>query len=366
MNARLLVQPESGVGPLVQAIDAAKNRVEIVIFRFDYAEIEHALSRAVSRGVFVQALIAFTNRGGEKALRDLEMRLLAAGITVARTSDDLVRYHGKLIIIDRRELHLLSFNFTHLDIDHSRSFGFITRNPKLVQEAEKLFEADATRQPYNPGLSTLVVSPLNARKQLSAFIRGARKQLLIYDPEISDAAMIRLLQDRAKAGVEIKIIGRVAQASAQLPARKLAQMRLHTRTIIRDGRKAFIGSQSLREVELGLRREVGVVFSDSKIIARLSKIFLEDWEAVPEAGPLKDADALAEPAAKVAKRVAKAVTKDLPPFAPVVEVVVKDLLGVETDVELDHTQVEEAIKDAVKEAVKEAVKDVVEEVVSQT
>jgi len=59
-----------------------------------------------------------------------------------------------------------------------------------VLEAAKLFEADAHRRPYTAGVNTLVVSPANARKQLSAFIRGARKQLLICDPKISDSAMI--------------------------------------------------------------------------------------------------------------------------------------------------------------------------------
>jgi hypothetical protein len=51
------------------------------------------------------------------------MRCLDAGITVARTADDLVRYPGKFMIVDGRLLYVLSFNFTHLDIDRSRRFG---------------------------------------------------------------------------------------------------------------------------------------------------------------------------------------------------------------------------------------------------
>ena len=260
-KVKLVIQPSDGVAPLIHAIDGAKSRIDIAIFRFDRAEIETALASAVSRGVSVHALIAHTNRGGEQNLRKLELRLLAAGATVARTADDLIRYHGKYIIIDRRELHVLSFNFTHLDIDYSRGFGLITRNRKLVQEAIRLFEADTERQPYVAGAAGLVVSPVNARTELSKFIRGAKKELLIYDPEISDAAMLRDLEERSKAGVEIKIIGRVTRTSSQLPAKKLSGLRLHTRTIIRDGRRAFIGSQSLRELELAARREVGYYFS---------------------------------------------------------------------------------------------------------
>ena len=254
---KLLLQPGDGVAPLVDAINGAKSRVEIAIFRFDRGEIEKALANAAARGVFVHALIAYTNRGGERNLRKLEMRLLEAGITVARTADDLIRYHDKFLIIDRRELFLLSFNFTHLDIDHSRCFGLVTTNPKLVAEAVKLFEADTKRQPYVPGLPNFIVSPENARKQLAALLRSAKKELLIYDPEISDPAMLQLLDTSAQAGVDIKVIGRVSRGSSKLAVRKLSTMRLHTRTIIRDGVQAFIGSQSLREMELGSRREVG-------------------------------------------------------------------------------------------------------------
>ncbi len=274
---KLLVQPGDGIAPIVQAINGAKNRIEIAIFRFDRSEIERALANAVGRGVFVHALIAYTNRGGERNLRKLEMRLLAAGVTVARTADDLARYHGKYMIIDRKVLFLLAFNFTYLDIEHSRSVGLVTRNPTLVQEAVKLFEADTKRQPYVAGAPALVVSPANARKQLSAFIKGAKKELLIYDPEVSDPSMIRLLEERREAGVDIRIIGRMNRKTTGLALRKLSSMRLHTRTMIRDGHQAFIGSQSLREVELGSRREVGIIFRDAKIVARLCRLFSEDW-----------------------------------------------------------------------------------------
>jgi cardiolipin synthase len=370
---KLLVQPGDGVAPLVDAINGAKSRVEIVIFRFDRGEIETALANAAARGVFVHALIAYTNRGGERNLRKLEMRLLEAGITVARTADDLIRYHDKFLIIDRRELFLLSFNFTYLDIDHSRCFGLVTTNPKLVCEAVKLFEADTKRQPYVPGHPSFVVSPLNARKQLSAFLRGAKKELLIYDPEIGDPAMLRLIEARAQAGVNVKVIGRVRSSSEKIEVRKLTTMRLHTRTIIRDGAQAFIGSQSLREIELGSRREVGIIFRDKKIVAAVAKIFRDDWDAIERAAeqPVQQdtrADTArdeAEQLAKVAKKVAKAITKDLPPVAPVLRVVVRELAGENGHGELGTTIVEGRVEDAVKEAVKEAVRSAVETVVEE-
>ncbi len=94
---KLITQPDDGVTPLVRAIERATSRVDIVVFRFDLAELEAALKAAVARGVVVRALIAHTNRNGEQKLRQLEDRLLGYGATVDRTGADFVRYHGKLL-----------------------------------------------------------------------------------------------------------------------------------------------------------------------------------------------------------------------------------------------------------------------------
>ena len=349
-TVKLLIQPGDGMMPLVKGISSAKSSIEIVIFRFDCREVEKALANAVSRGVAVSALIAHTNRAGEDMLRRLEQRLLAEGVTVARTADDLVRYHGKLMIVDRRELYVLGFNFTHLDIERSRSFGVITRNRKLVQEAEKLFAADSKRYPYEPGHPELIVSPANARRQLAAFIKGAKRQLLIYDLKVSDPEIAALLEERAKAGVDLRIIGQKTRGNAGLKVRT-PRLRLHSRTMIRDGRQAFVGSQSLRQVELDGRREVGVLFRDPKAVSSLIRIFEEDWELAAQAVVKPEPGVEEDSADKVASRVAKAVAKGLPPLAPVLE---------DAGLQVNAKEMQDTVKDAVKQAVKEVVAEAVE------
>jgi cardiolipin synthase len=359
---KLLVQPDDGVRPLVKAIGAAKHVIQIIIFRLEQREIEQALANAVSRGISVQALIAYTNRSGEESLRRLETRLLAGGITVARTANDLARYHGKLMIVDRRELYVLAFNLTHSDIEHSRSFGIITKKPNLVREAVHLFESDFKRHPYEPETENLVVSPVNARKLLARFIAGTKKELFIYDPKVSDLEMVRLLERRAVAGVDIRVIGRLTRNIAGVTACKLAQTRLHTRTMIRDRRIAFVGSQSLRAVELDARREVGVIFREPKVVARLRQTFADDWALAEQATERTQNQ---EPASKVAKKVAKLLVRELPQVAPAVSGAVREIVGRDAAVELDPDKVVETLKGAVKTAVKEVVSDMVEEAVLQ-
>jgi cardiolipin synthase len=289
-EVKLIIQPDDGLTPLVQAVRNAKKTIDIVIFRFDRFELEKALEAAVARGVVVRALIAHTNRGGEKILRKLELRLLDAGVTVARTADDLPRYHGKTMLVDDT-LHVFGFNYTKLDIEKSRSFGIVTDEARPVKEACSLFEADSARQAYSPGCDDLVVSPETSREILSLFIKKARKELLIYDPKVSDRLMLRLLAARAKAGVSIRMFGKLGKGASGIEARKLPDLRLHVRAIIRDGASAFVGSQSLRKLELDGRREVGLIVSDERIAKRMRDIFEADWAQTPES---KQAAAAAE------------------------------------------------------------------------
>jgi phosphatidylserine/phosphatidylglycerophosphate/cardiolipin synthase-like enzyme len=364
---RLIVEPADGVAPLLAAIKRAKKSVEIAIFRLDRKDIEAALVAAAAKGVRVTALIAFANRGGEQRLRQLELRCLNAGIIVARTADDLIRYHGKYILIDRRVLYVLSFNFTSLDIDHSRGFGVFTSRPDCLQEAVKLFRADCTRTRYASKTEKFVVSPANSRQVLGTFLKRATKQLLIYDPKISDREMLGILNARAKAGVEIKVIGQVA-GRASFEVQKLAGMRLHTRTIIRDRRQAFVGSQSLRPAELDSRREVGLIVEVPRAVKKLLDTFESDWtrtstksEPIPEAAA---AAPVVGPAAASPREVAKAVgvfTQEIQSLASTVKKAVRQAVGKAGDDVLHDKDVKDTMKQVVKQAVKEAVKDAVHE-----
>lgn len=362
---KLIIEPADGVRPLLTAINSAKKSVEIAVFRFDRKDIESALKAAATRGVKVTALIAFANRGGEHSLRQLELRWLDAGIIVARTSDDLVRYHDKYILIDRRVLCMLSFNFTHLDIARSRGFGIVTTDARWVREAARLFRADCTRTTYSPKTDTFVVSPASSRKVLGTFLKRAKTQLLIYDPKISDKEMLRILQERAKAGVEIRVIGSVA-GRPQFDVKRLAGMRLHTRTIIRDRHQAFIGSQSLRIAELDSRRELGLIVQDAKAVKSLIETFESDWARTSaHTAPVraKEPDApMDEPTAVSEKEAEKAVqvlTKELDPLAVSVKQAVRKAVAKAGEDVLHDKDVKNTMKKVVKKAVKEAVKEAV-------
>jgi phosphatidylserine/phosphatidylglycerophosphate/cardiolipin synthase-like enzyme len=272
----LIVLPDDGINPLLNAVNAAKKTLDLLIFRFDLKEVEKALEAAVPRGVNVSALIAHTHKGSDKRLRQLELRMLSKGVTVSRTGNDLVRYHGKMMIVDKEELHVYGFNSTTADLN-SRSFGLVTREPKMVKEAIRLFEADSARHEFEPVQDGFVVSPENAREQLATFIKRTKKSLAIYDLDLSDTQMLRLLNQKVKAGVDVRVIGKAGRRAGNVRVQKLVDGRLHVRAMLRDCDTVFVGSQSLRALELDGRREVGLIARDPKVVKRMQEVFESDW-----------------------------------------------------------------------------------------
>ncbi len=221
------------------------------------------------------------------------------GITVSRTADDLPRYHGKIMVIDDT-LYVLGFNYTKLDMEKSRSFGVVTRDARLVKDAAALIEADSNRQTYAPSHERFVVSPETSRAKLTSFIKGAKKSLAIYDEKVTDNLIQRLLEERVRAGVTIRIIGKLEKPLAGIETRKLKDLRLHVRAIVRDDTVAFVGSQSLRKLELDGRREVGVIIHDARVARKIQSVFEADWKHAEVTRP-----ALSGKAAK-AQKVKKA------------------------------------------------------------
>jgi cardiolipin synthase len=282
---KLIVQPDAGARPLLDAVKRAKRTLDIVVFRFDLDDLEEAITKAVDRGVVVRALIAHTNRGGDKRLRKLEQRMLDAGVLVSRTYDDMMRYHGKMLIVDSRRAYVLGLNYTAEDL-RSRSFGVVVRTRSVVDELLRLFDSDATRGDFTPRVRDLVVSPENARTRLGAFLSKARKTIDIYDPQVSDDEMLRILERRLTKGVRVRVLGKLEKKwlKAGFDVRPFAGRRLHVRALIRDGRRAFVGSQSLRKLELDERREVGLILRERAVVRKLQKTFERDWRRTDRAG----------------------------------------------------------------------------------
>jgi hypothetical protein len=108
--------------------------------------------------------------------------------------------------------------------------------------------------------------------------------------------MVKLLRERAAAGVAIKVIGKVVPPVPGIAVVKSPRLRLHVRAIVRDRKAVFVGSQSLRRPQIDGRREIGIIAPHAKIAVIVAQVFESDWvDAQPKvsAKQVKEAEDLA-------------------------------------------------------------------------
>ena len=239
----------------------------------------------MARGVNVRALTAHTNRGGEKSLRKLELQLLEGGVTVSRTADDLVRYHGKMMIVDAACCTSTASTSPTLDIEQEPQLRRRSRRTsKLVQEAVKLFEADFNRQPYRRATSGLSSARRTRASGSREFIKGARQAAADLRPAGRATTRCCSILASAREGRRRRADHREGRGEVAAQGEKFPGRRLHVRAIIRDGRGRSSAARASRKLELEKRREVGVIVDDRKVVDEMRAVFEVDWDRPTEGG----------------------------------------------------------------------------------
>ena len=179
--------------------------------------------------------------------------------------------------------------------------------------------------------------------------------------KLSDPEFVRFLNDKITAGVEVRIVARAPVKNGNLPVR-ISPMRLHVRGMVRDGHDIFLGSMSMRRLELGARREVGVIVHDPKSVKRMTEIFEADWAASKPAVPnTLLAAALDAPAKKVAKVLARKIA-----VKPAMEELLDKMIDPDRELPFEPQEVAQIVRDTFREEIHDAMVVALREVVSGT
>ena len=166
--------------------------------------------------------------------------------------------------------------------------------------------------------------------------------------------MVRLLDDRAAAGVDIRVLGKFRKGTVDIPAHPLVQPRLHARVIVRDGKQVFIGSQSLKAIELDGRREVGLIVRNRRsaraspefsiVTGRRCRNFRQPRKKFPARNWLRRW-----------RKPSYANSRRWPRWwraSP------REISGRKADLVIDADALEETVRDAVRSAVKDVIEEV--------
>ncbi len=299
----LVMQPDAGSARLVQAIDGAEQSLRMKVYLVTEDDVVDALKRAAQRGVDTRVMIEPNPEGGGDTNRVAAQELAAAGVQVLDTPSAFRLSHEKSLVVDDRVAFIMTHNLTRSSFAKNREFEAISEEEAVVEEVAQVFDADWDRREPDLSQAQLVWSPINSRSRITALIDGARATLDLYQASVLDDELNERLNAAVKRGVQVRLVMsppndpsdpdlsemNVLQAGG-VQLRVLEEPYIHAKTLLADGKTAFVGSENFTKSSLELNRELGIVFDDAAAVNRLAGAFLEDWNqatpwSVPEDTP---------------------------------------------------------------------------------
>jgi cardiolipin synthase len=291
---QLFIEPEAGTAPILHAINSARQSILLEIYLITDTPVIHALQSAANRGVDVRVLLEPHPYGiSHSSVARVMDELSSAGIAVRPTNPIFALTHAKTMIIDSQTAYIMTANFSKAALGGSsttanREYLLADRNPTDVSAVTAIFNADWNRTTPTLADPQLVISPINARSDLTALIQSARKTLAIEDEEMYDTSSENALAQAAARGVHVEVILPASQSNTMGPdeqrlsaagviIRHDARLYMHAKLILADNHEAFVGSENFSAESLDKNREIGLLITDNSIIQQLVQTFSQDW-----------------------------------------------------------------------------------------
>lgn len=294
-NLSVFVEPNAGETPILHEIEGAQTSVWLEVYLLTDSNVIHALEDAANRGVDVRVLLELNPYGsGSTSPQETLQELQAAGVK-AEGADTAYQYtHEKALIVDGATLMVMTANLTKSALGGSsaatnREYGVIDTNAADVKDAANVFVADWQRTTPTLTDPNLVVSPINARARLAAFIDAAHSSLLVEDEEMYDTGSEDALIAAAKRGVNVEVVLPAPSGSSSSDAdvtrllngdvhvRYITVLYMHAKIMLADGAQAFVGSENFSATSLDKNRELGLLITDKSAISLLNQTFQQDW-----------------------------------------------------------------------------------------
>ena len=281
----IVATPEAGEAPYVTALTAAHTSIDVMIYEMGYGGILDTLKAKASAGVAVRVLLDLSEKAVNQKYYD---QLAAAGAQVKWSDPKFTYQHAKFFVADHQVAVMSTGNYSKTySIDLERNFVATDRDPADVLDLVNLFAADWANVDPVMTCTRMVISPINARSRVIDVINSATETLTIESMQFADSAVRAAVAQRVQAGVNIRVImadtGFVsANASAATYLKNLGLApryipHMHTKVIVADGARAYVGSENLSQTSLDHNREVGVVVTDPSSIDPLVTTFESDW-----------------------------------------------------------------------------------------
>lgn len=286
---RFWVQPEAGVEPVLAELRSARERLDVVVYLLTNREVVEEIVAAHGRGVRVRVMVEENPFGGGAGNDAALERLDDAGVEWQYGHPSFRYTHEKAIVVDGRRALAMNANLTKSAFERNREYIALLTAPEEVREIQALFDADWDRVSYRPRAASLVVSPDNSRAKLLGLIGSARESLDIEAEVMSDREIRRALLDAHDRGVRVRVVmstpepeettyeGLTELTGGGVGVRLVDSPYIHAKSILADGRRAYVGSINFTATSMDQNRELGILTTDRKALRGLAAAFASDW-----------------------------------------------------------------------------------------
>lgn len=292
----LIVEPDAGPSPLVDAIRGAKKSVWVEMYLLTNKSVLNALEEDANNGIDVRVMLERHPYGGGSISPQQTLdKLKAAGAKAQFTNPTFALTHEKGMIIDNSTAYIMTSNFTNAALGGSsstknREYDIVDTNAQDVQAVAAIFQADWDRTTASFHDANLVVSPVNARNDFDSLIGSAKQTLLVTGEEMNDNGIEQDLIKAAQHGVKVEVIlpagssggsngnGIATIKQGGVTVREDSRLYMHAKIFIIDGSRAFVGSENISTQSLDQNRELGIILSDSSVLNKLQQTFQNDWQ----------------------------------------------------------------------------------------
>ena len=296
MSRFLIVLPDDSARPILDAINRATKSLRIKMFVFSDPVLLNAVIAAQQRGVEVRVMLNPARRTGESENEEARARLTEAGVEVLDSNPAFGLTHEKSMVVDDTQAFVKSLNWATENFTETRDYAVVTSREAEVQEIIDCFEADWSRESFDPGpRAHLIWCPTNGRDRLAQLIDGAEDSLFIQNERYQDPIMIERFVRAARRGVKVHLMARPAHTLKEdqliegvgglrilhdvgIKIHKLKHLKLHAKMILADGDRGIVGSINLAPGSFDSRRELAIEMRDDDVTTRLRKVAQHDWE----------------------------------------------------------------------------------------
>lgn len=288
---RIVVGPDDRGAQLLAAIAGARRSVHMTMYLLSSQAVLDALIAARRRGVEVQVVLNRTIPGGMAVNMPAYDALTAAGAAVHWAPARFDFTHEKCVLVDGEEAWIMTMNATNAGLTTNREFLAVDRDPADVRDAEAVFRADFDGATFPTYAGPLVLSPLNSQRTLVALVNSAARTIDIEAESFEDRMTASALIARVRAGVAVRLVLSDTTPSASsmqsiqnvlaagVRVVRVSAPYIHSKAIVVDGARAYVGSANLTYVSLTANRELGVVFDAPGEVRRVADVVARDFAA---------------------------------------------------------------------------------------